>query len=54
MEAAASPVGRRYVQLVLTLGALIALGPLTIDMYLPAFPQIGDDLGARPPRCSSR
>jgi DHA1 family bicyclomycin/chloramphenicol resistance-like MFS transporter len=41
-----SPTGRRYVQLVLVLGALIALGPLTIDMYLPAFPQIGDDLRA--------
>jgi DHA1 family bicyclomycin/chloramphenicol resistance-like MFS transporter len=41
-----SPTGRRYVQLVLVLGALIALGPLTIDMYLPAFPRIGDDLGA--------
>ena len=37
--------GRRYVQLVLVLGALIALGPLTIDMYLPAFPRIGEDLG---------
>ena len=30
----------------LVLGALIALGPLTIDMYLPAFPRIGDDLRA--------
>jgi MFS transporter, DHA1 family, multidrug resistance protein len=45
-QSAASPTGRRYVQLVLVLGALIALGPLTIDMYLPAFPQIRDDLGA--------
>jgi len=42
----AAPTGRRYVQLVLVLGALIALGPLTIDMYLPAFPRIRDDLGA--------
>ena len=41
-----SPTGRRYAQLVLVLGALIALGPLTIDMYLPAFPRIGDELGA--------
>jgi DHA1 family bicyclomycin/chloramphenicol resistance-like MFS transporter len=41
----APPTGRRYVQLVLVLGALIALGPLTIDMYLPAFPRIRDDLG---------
>ena len=41
-----SPTGRRYVQLVLVLGALIALGPLTIDMYLPAFPRIAEDLHA--------
>jgi DHA1 family bicyclomycin/chloramphenicol resistance-like MFS transporter len=26
------------------LGALVALGPLTIDMYLPALPKIADDL----------
>ena len=37
--------GKRL-QLVLVLGAFTALGPLTIDMYLPAFPQIGDDLAA--------
>ena len=41
-----SPTGRAYARLVLVLGALIALGPLTIDMYLPAFPRIGDDLRA--------
>ncbi len=41
-----APTGRRYAQLVLVLGALIALGPLTIDMYLPAFPRIADDLRA--------
>ena len=28
----------------LTLGAFVALGPLTIDMYLPALPAIADDL----------
>lgn len=40
-------LGRRgYVRFVLVLGALIALGPLTIDMYLPAFPRISDELGA--------
>jgi DHA1 family bicyclomycin/chloramphenicol resistance-like MFS transporter len=43
---AVSPTGRGYAQLVLVLGALIALGPLSIDMYLPAFPRIGDDLAA--------
>ena len=37
------PMGR--LRLVLTLGALVALGPLTIDMYLPALPAIVDDLG---------
>lgn len=45
-EVVEAPTGGRYVQLVLVLGALIALGPLTIDMYLPAFPRIGDELGA--------
>ena len=28
------------------LGSLIALGPLTIDMYLPAFPALADELNA--------
>jgi MFS transporter, DHA1 family, multidrug resistance protein len=32
-------------RMIVVLGALIALGPLTIDMYLPALPKIGDDLG---------
>ena len=39
-------VGRRYVQLVLVLGALSAIGPLTIDLYLPALPQLSAELGA--------
>lgn len=34
--------------LLLVLGALVALGPLTIDLYLPAFPAIRDALGASP------
>jgi DHA1 family bicyclomycin/chloramphenicol resistance-like MFS transporter len=41
-----APTGGRYVQLVLVLGALIALGPLTIDMYLPALPELARDLDA--------
>ena len=45
-ETPTAPTGRRYVQLVMVLGALIALGPLSIDMYLPAFPRIADDLSA--------
>jgi DHA1 family bicyclomycin/chloramphenicol resistance-like MFS transporter len=32
-------------RLALMLGAFVALGPLTIDMYLPALPTIRDDLG---------
>jgi MFS transporter, DHA1 family, multidrug resistance protein len=32
------------VRMVAVLGAVVALGPLTIDMYLPALPKIADDL----------
>src|SRR3954452_450684 len=35
-------------RLVLLLGILVALGPFTIDMYLPALPVIAPDLGATP------
>ena len=45
LEAAAPPSRRR---IVLVLGALIALGPATIDMYLPALPTLGEDLSATP------
>jgi MFS transporter, DHA1 family, multidrug resistance protein len=38
-------LGQR-VRMVLVLGSLTALGPLTIDTYLPAFPAIADQLGA--------
>ncbi|EKF22837.1 drug resistance transporter, Bcr/CflA subfamily protein [Mycolicibacterium hassiacum DSM 44199] len=31
--------------MIVVLGLMVALGPLTIDMYLPALPNIGDDLG---------
>ncbi|OPX05758.1 multidrug effflux MFS transporter [Mycobacterium sp. AT1] len=30
-------------RMIVVLGLLVALGPLTIDMYLPALPQIADD-----------
>ncbi|MCI4674942.1 multidrug effflux MFS transporter [Candidatus Mycolicibacterium alkanivorans] len=33
------------VRMIVVLGALVALGPLTIDMYLPALPRIADELG---------
>ena len=39
-------VGRRYLQLVVVLGALSAIGPLTIDTYLPALPQLSAEMGA--------
>ncbi|WP_433276862.1 Bcr/CflA family efflux MFS transporter [Pseudonocardia xinjiangensis] len=39
--------GKRL-RLVLVLGAFTALGPLTIDMYLPALPTIGTELHATP------
>ncbi|MET0457523.1 MAG: multidrug effflux MFS transporter [Mycobacterium sp.] len=32
------------VRMIIVLGLLVALGPLTIDMYLPALPKIADDL----------
>jgi DHA1 family bicyclomycin/chloramphenicol resistance-like MFS transporter len=39
------PLGRRF-RIVLVLGFLTALGPLTIDMYLPSLPTISTDLHA--------
>src|SRR4030081_2561640 len=45
-QLAESPTGAARVRIILVLGALIALGPLTIDMYLPALPALGADLGA--------
>jgi DHA1 family bicyclomycin/chloramphenicol resistance-like MFS transporter len=37
---------RQRIKLVLVLGSLVGLGPLTIDMYLPAFPAIAEKLDA--------
>lgn len=37
-----APPGRT--KMIVVLGLLVALGPLTIDMYLPALPRIADDL----------
>lgn len=45
-QPAGSPTGRAYLRFVLVLGALIAIGPLTIDTYLPALPAITRDLAA--------
>lgn len=41
-----NPTGRARLGLALLLALLTVLGPLTIDMYLPAFPEISEDLGA--------
>ena len=35
---------KRYFITILILGALTALGPFSIDMYLPGFPAIAEDL----------
>ena len=45
-ESPGSLSSRRYLQLVLVLGALTALGPLSIDMYLPALPSLSAGLHA--------
>lgn len=42
---APAPTRHNRFRLVLTLGALTALGPFTVDMYLPALPVIAADLG---------
>ncbi len=36
---------KQRTKLILILGAIAALGPLSIDMYLPSFPSIAKDLG---------
>ncbi|QDI90748.1 Bcr/CflA family efflux MFS transporter [Salicibibacter halophilus] len=42
-----NPTGMQRIGLAILLGMLATLGPLNIDMYLPSFPEIGDDLNAR-------
>ncbi|WP_042213491.1 multidrug effflux MFS transporter [Demequina mangrovi] len=37
---------RQKLLYVVVLGALVALGPFTIDLYLPAFPEVAADLAA--------
>jgi DHA1 family bicyclomycin/chloramphenicol resistance-like MFS transporter len=41
---AAEPGGSSRLRLILVLGSLVAIGPLTIDMYLPALPALTEDL----------
>ncbi|TDD06263.1 Bcr/CflA family efflux MFS transporter [Nonomuraea deserti] len=43
------PARSERLRLILALGALVALGPLTVDMYLPALPAIVDDLHTTEP-----
>ncbi|GEL77675.1 Bcr/CflA family efflux MFS transporter [Tenuibacillus multivorans] len=42
-----NPTGKERLGLAFLLGTLGILGPLNIDMYLPSFPEISNDLGAR-------
>lgn len=39
-------VGRRLAVLTVLLGGFTAFGPLSMDLYLPAFPELAADLGA--------
>lgn len=42
---APAPQAPGRMRMILVLGVMVALGPLTIDMYLPALPGIADELG---------
>jgi DHA1 family bicyclomycin/chloramphenicol resistance-like MFS transporter len=44
MQQQTVPTGKKYLSLILVLGSLTALGPFSIDMYLPGFPAIAADL----------
>lgn len=48
MSAGASVLGRGFPGWLILLGALTAIGPLSIDMYLATFPTLERDLGASP------
>jgi MFS transporter, DHA1 family, multidrug resistance protein len=43
---------RSNLLIILILGALSTVSPFSIDMYLPAFPQIANDLGTTPAQIS--
>ncbi|PZG21468.1 Bcr/CflA family drug resistance efflux transporter [Micromonospora craterilacus] len=45
-ERIGAPTGRAAVGLLVLLGALTAIGPLSLDTYLPAFPEMTRDLAA--------
>lgn len=42
------PTGRRLAVLTILLSGFTAFGPLSMDLYLPAFPELATDLGASP------
>ncbi|MFS0634767.1 Bcr/CflA family efflux MFS transporter [Mesobacillus foraminis] len=42
-----NPTGKQRLGLAILLSMLGTLGPFNIDMYLPSFPEISEDLGAR-------
>ena len=46
MTISSSLAGRRLAVLTVLLGGFTAFGPLSMDLYLPAFPQLAADLGA--------
>ena len=45
MSARTDQPGLRW-DLMLLLGVLSAFGPLSMDLYLPALPQVADEFGA--------
>jgi DHA1 family bicyclomycin/chloramphenicol resistance-like MFS transporter len=47
-DSAARPVSSLPLNWLILLGGLVAIGPLSTDMYLPAFPAMARDLGGRP------
>ncbi len=54
MATVAPARSRSALTLALLLGGLSAVGPLSLDMYLPGLPELGRDLGASGPRRSCR
>jgi hypothetical protein len=48
LEESRSPGGQRGWRLIAVLGALIALGPLSVDLYLPSLPAIRTGLRTTP------
>lgn len=43
--AAEGPTRKQRLQLAVILGAIATIGPLSIDMYLPALPALGEHFG---------